>query len=139
MPFGGGWPSSPGRPAAPAGASLRRSAKPAQRSCAPAAVLYPATRSLTTTDRDHRGDRRARRRSSAASGIAIAVDHLDAGEVRALADRIRDDYGHIDVLVNDIWGAEVLKGGPADWNTPIWEHDLDDGPAHPPARASTPT
>jgi NAD(P)-dependent dehydrogenase (short-subunit alcohol dehydrogenase family) len=28
------------------------------------------------------------------------------------------------VLVNDIWGAEVLKGGPVDWNTPIWEHDL---------------
>ena len=21
----------------------------------------------------------------------------------------------------------MLKGGPADWNTPIWEHDLDDG------------
>jgi hypothetical protein len=28
------------------------------------------------------------------------------------------------VLVNDIWGAELLKGGPAEWNTPIWEHDL---------------
>ncbi|HEY0372617.1 MAG TPA: SDR family NAD(P)-dependent oxidoreductase, partial [Thermoanaerobaculia bacterium] len=34
---------------------------------------------------------------------------------------------HIDVLVNDIWGAEVLKGGPKDWNKPIWEHDLDKG------------
>ena len=31
------------------------------------------------------------------------------------------------MLVNDIWGAEMLKGGPADWNTPIWEHDLDTG------------
>ncbi len=31
------------------------------------------------------------------------------------------------MLVNDIWGAELLKGGPAQWNTPIWEHDLDDG------------
>ena len=31
------------------------------------------------------------------------------------------------MLVNDIWGGEVLKGGPADWNTPIWEHDLDAG------------
>jgi hypothetical protein len=28
------------------------------------------------------------------------------------------------VLVNDIWGAERLKGGPADWNTPIWRHDI---------------
>ncbi len=31
------------------------------------------------------------------------------------------------MLVNDIWGAEILKGGPAEWNTPIWEHDLDTG------------
>jgi NAD(P)-dependent dehydrogenase (short-subunit alcohol dehydrogenase family) len=30
-------------------------------------------------------------------------------------------------VVNDIWGAEVLKGGPAEWNTPIWEHDLERG------------
>ena len=29
-----------------------------------------------------------------------------------LAERIRADHGHIDVLVNDIWGAEMLKGGP---------------------------
>ena len=60
-------------------------------------------------------------------GVAIQVDHLEAGEVRALAHRIRGDYGAIDILVNDIWGAEVLKGPPPTWNRPIWEHDLDDG------------
>jgi NAD(P)-dependent dehydrogenase (short-subunit alcohol dehydrogenase family) len=60
-------------------------------------------------------------------GVAIAVDHLEPGEVRALAHRIRGDYGGIDILVNDIWGAEVLKGPPSTWNRPIWEHDLDDG------------
>jgi NAD(P)-dependent dehydrogenase (short-subunit alcohol dehydrogenase family) len=60
-------------------------------------------------------------------GVAIGVDHLEAGEVRALAHRIRGDYGGIDILVNDIWGAEVLKGPPPTWNRPIWEHDLDDG------------
>jgi len=60
-------------------------------------------------------------------GIALQTDHLDSEQVARLAGRIRDDHGHIDVLVNDIWGAEMLKGGPADWNTPIWEHDLDDG------------
>jgi NAD(P)-dependent dehydrogenase (short-subunit alcohol dehydrogenase family) len=57
-------------------------------------------------------------------GIAAPVDHLVPDEVRALADAIRRDHGHVDVLVNDIWGAEVLKGGPADWDTPIWDHDL---------------
>jgi len=61
------------------------------------------------------------------TGIAAPVDHLDPHQVRALADRIRDGHGHIDVLVNDIWGGEKLKGGPAEWNTPIWQHDLDKG------------
>src|SRR3954469_7677443 len=60
-------------------------------------------------------------------GVALAVDHLDAEQVRRLAEQLQAEYGHIDVLVNDIWGAEVLKGGPAQWNTPIWEHDLDTG------------
>ena len=61
------------------------------------------------------------------NGVAIAVDHLDPALVAALAQRLRAEFGHVDVLVNDIWGAEILKGGPSDWNTPIWEHDLADG------------
>lgn len=61
------------------------------------------------------------------TGIAEVVDHLDPGQVEALAERIRAAHGHIDVLVNDIWGAELLKGGPTDWNTPIWELDLENG------------
>jgi|SRR5262245_22802117 len=61
------------------------------------------------------------------TGIAIAVDHLDPVQVKALAERIRASHDHIDVLVNDIWGGELLKGGPAQWNTPIWAHDLDTG------------
>src|SRR5215218_76169 len=38
------------------------------------------------------------------TGIAAVVDHLDPDQVRSLADQIRSDHGHIDVLVNDIWG-----------------------------------
>jgi NAD(P)-dependent dehydrogenase (short-subunit alcohol dehydrogenase family) len=60
-------------------------------------------------------------------GIARAVDHLEPAQVEALTRELDGDYGAIDVLVDDIWGAEVLKGGPAEWNTPIWEHDLDRG------------
>ncbi len=48
-------------------------------------------------------------------------------QVGRLAERLRADHGHLDVLVNDIWGGELLKGGPADWNTPLWELDLDAG------------
>ena len=58
------------------------------------------------------------------TGIAVQVDHLEADQVRRLAERIRGEHGQIHVLVNDIWGGEELKGGPADWNTPIWRHDL---------------
>ncbi|QRP51350.1 SDR family oxidoreductase [Amycolatopsis sp. FDAARGOS 1241] len=60
-------------------------------------------------------------------GVPLQVDHLDHEQVRVLAERVRRDHGRLDVLVNDIWGAEHLKGGPADWNTPIWDHDLDTG------------
>src|SRR5262245_7400255 len=60
-------------------------------------------------------------------GIAAAVDHLDPEQVRALAEQIRAGHGHIDVLVNDIWCGELLKGPPSQWNTPIWRHDLAGG------------
>jgi NAD(P)-dependent dehydrogenase (short-subunit alcohol dehydrogenase family) len=60
-------------------------------------------------------------------GVAKAVDHLDPAAVERLAAELRTEHGQIDILVNDIWGAEVLKGGPAEWNKPIWEVDLDKG------------
>jgi NAD(P)-dependent dehydrogenase (short-subunit alcohol dehydrogenase family) len=56
-------------------------------------------------------------------GIAVAVDHLVPDQVRALIERIDSDHGRLDVLVNDIWGAEHLF----EWDTPVWEHDLDRG------------
>jgi NAD(P)-dependent dehydrogenase (short-subunit alcohol dehydrogenase family) len=56
-------------------------------------------------------------------GIAVAVDHLDPAQVRDLVARIDADHGRLDVLVNDIWGAEHLF----EWDTPMWEHDLDHG------------
>jgi NAD(P)-dependent dehydrogenase (short-subunit alcohol dehydrogenase family) len=60
-------------------------------------------------------------------GVAIPVDHLVAADVSALAEQIGREFGPIDILVNDIWGAELLKGPPSEWNTPIWQHDLDKG------------
>jgi NAD(P)-dependent dehydrogenase (short-subunit alcohol dehydrogenase family) len=56
-------------------------------------------------------------------GIAVAVDHLDPAQVRGLVERIDSEHGRLDVLVNDIWGAEHLF----EWNAPVWEHDLDNG------------
>jgi NAD(P)-dependent dehydrogenase (short-subunit alcohol dehydrogenase family) len=56
-------------------------------------------------------------------GIAVAVDHLEPAQVRDLVARIDAERGRLDVLVNDIWGSEHLF----EWDTPIWEHDLDNG------------
>ncbi|MEV1004375.1 SDR family oxidoreductase [Nonomuraea sp. NPDC050202] len=56
-------------------------------------------------------------------GIPVQVDHLERDQVKALVDRIARDHGRLDVLVNDIWGGELL----AQWETPLWEHDLDAG------------
>jgi NAD(P)-dependent dehydrogenase (short-subunit alcohol dehydrogenase family) len=60
-------------------------------------------------------------------GVPFIVDHLDATQVMRFADQIRDEYGHLDILVNDIWGAELLTGGPPDWNKPVWQVDLQKG------------
>jgi NAD(P)-dependent dehydrogenase (short-subunit alcohol dehydrogenase family) len=57
------------------------------------------------------------------TGIAVAVDHLVPAEVSALSERIDAEQGRLDVLVNDIWGAERLF----EWNKPVWEHDLEKG------------
>ena len=56
-------------------------------------------------------------------GIAVQVDHLDPAQVAGLVERIDSERGRLDVLVNDIWGSEHLFR----FNTPVWEHDLDNG------------
>jgi NAD(P)-dependent dehydrogenase (short-subunit alcohol dehydrogenase family) len=56
-------------------------------------------------------------------GIAVAVDHLQPAQVEALVERIDGEQGRLDVLVNDIWGGELLF----EWDKPVWEHDLENG------------
>ncbi|MBG0850650.1 SDR family oxidoreductase [Streptomyces spinoverrucosus] len=56
-------------------------------------------------------------------GIAVPTDHLDPAQVRTLVDRIADERGRLDILVNDIWGGEKLF----EWDSAVWEHNLDNG------------
>ncbi|WP_374776857.1 SDR family oxidoreductase [Streptomyces sp. NBC_01310] len=56
-------------------------------------------------------------------GIAVVADHLVPGEVEALVRRIDTEEGRLDVLVNDVWGGELLF----EWDSTVWEHDLDKG------------
>ncbi len=54
-----------------------------------------------------------------AGGQAVArcVDHTDDDAVRALVAEIDAKTGHLDILVNDIWGGDDL----AEWGKPMWE------------------
>src|ERR687891_688027 len=56
-------------------------------------------------------------------GIAVQVDHLDPAQVQALVARIEREQSRLDVLVNDVWGADLL----IEWNVPVWKHSLENG------------
>jgi len=56
-------------------------------------------------------------------GIPVRADHLVPEQVRDLVERIDREQGRLDVLVNDIWGGELLFS----WDDKLWEHSLDDG------------
>lgn len=56
-------------------------------------------------------------------GIPVRVDHLELAQVRDLVERIDREQGRLDVLVNDIWGGELLFS----WHDRLWEHSLETG------------
>lgn len=61
--------------------------------------------------------------SAGGTGIAVPTDHLDPEQVRRLVERIRHEQRTLDVLVNNIWGGELLL----EWKQPIWKHSLTNG------------
>ncbi|HEX5195376.1 MAG TPA: SDR family oxidoreductase [Solirubrobacteraceae bacterium] len=56
-------------------------------------------------------------------GTAVVVDHTEVRAVGALVDRIRQERGRLDLLVNDMFGGDRY----AQWDKPLWEHDLHGG------------
>ena len=56
-------------------------------------------------------------------GCALVVDHENPEAVAALVERISNEHGRLDVLVNDIFGGDRY----AEWEHPLWEHDLSGG------------
>lgn len=57
-------------------------------------------------------------------GIPVRTDHTSPEQVQALFARVdKEQDGHLDLFVNDIWGGERLTH----WNTPFWEQPLADG------------
>lgn len=62
-------------------------------------------------------------KQSGGQGIAVQVDHLDPAQVQALVARIESEQNRLDILVNDVWGADYL----IEWNVPVWKHSLEQG------------
>jgi NAD(P)-dependent dehydrogenase (short-subunit alcohol dehydrogenase family) len=62
-------------------------------------------------------------RAAGGTGDGLVVDHEDPAAVAALVERIASDHGRLDILVNDIFGGDRY----ADWEHPLWEHDLPGG------------
>ena len=56
-------------------------------------------------------------------GIWARVDHTVEDQVVELFARIAQEQGHLDILVNDIWGGDELT----EWGTPFWKHSLSKG------------
>jgi NAD(P)-dependent dehydrogenase (short-subunit alcohol dehydrogenase family) len=87
------------------------------------ATVYVTGRSVrgepTTLDRPGTIDDTAEELTArGGTGIAVRCDHTDDAQVEALFERIRDEHGRLDVLVNNAWSGYEL---PLYYEVPFWE------------------
>src|ERR1051325_420297 len=59
-------------------------------------------------------------------GTALECDHRDDGQVRSAFQRIADEQGRLDVLVNNVWGGyeNMVENGEFTWPRPFWQQPL---------------
>ena len=57
------------------------------------------------------------------AGIHVQVDHTVESQVQTLFERIKNEQGRLDILVNDVWGGEDLT----EWGKPFWKLSVDKG------------
>lgn len=74
-------------------------------------------------DDDHLADIHAAFDESGFEGMYLACDVRDEAQVASAVDKVRDEYGRIDLLVNN---AGVAKGGPVeDLSAELWDLNFD--------------
>jgi dehydrogenase/reductase SDR family member 1 len=56
-------------------------------------------------------------------GIAVVCDHRDDAQVEKLFQRVKEENGRLDVLVNNAWGGyeQMEHDGEFTWLKPFWE------------------
>jgi len=58
--------------------------------------------------------------------IPIACDHAQDSEVETVFQRVNKDHGHLEVLVNSVWGGyeNMMENGEFTWMFPLWKQPL---------------
>lgn len=58
--------------------------------------------------------------------VRVMCDHTDPASVDALFERIQDERGRMDILVNSAWGGyeRMIEDGVFTWPVPFWEQPL---------------
>jgi NAD(P)-dependent dehydrogenase (short-subunit alcohol dehydrogenase family) len=58
-------------------------------------------------------------------GIPVRIDHTDDKDVETLFERVRQDQGRLDILVNNVWGGyeNTEQYSAPVWEQPIWRWD----------------
>ncbi len=58
-------------------------------------------------------------------GTPVQCDHTDDAQTRAVVERIQQEHGRLDVLVNNVWGGyeglHLWDERGEKWNSPFWE------------------
>ena len=59
-------------------------------------------------------------------GTALVCDHRDDQQVESAFQHVLRDAGHIDVLVNNVWGGyeNMVENGAFTWGKPFWEQPM---------------
>jgi NAD(P)-dependent dehydrogenase (short-subunit alcohol dehydrogenase family) len=59
-------------------------------------------------------------------GVPVRCDHRNDAEVESLFGRVAEEQGHLDVLVNSVWGGyeNMVEGGIFTWVHPFWDQPL---------------
>ncbi len=99
---------------------LRHRAQPAR----PSRTGYEQITALSNLDRvpgsiDETADEVTR---AGGRGIAVACDHADEAQVKALFERVQREQGRLDLLVNNAWGGHEAFDGV--FQAPFWERPM---------------
>jgi len=57
-------------------------------------------------------------------GVPARCDHTVDEQVAALFERVREEQGRLDLLVNNVWGGYEDYGSGEDFDRPFWEQPL---------------